>query len=87
MAYCTKSINVAAWDLMSRVGPKKTAEFAFIAALKATYLLLPSIALGTADIQLFEMLRKTRVSRQGFNTRQFLLQKESEDKKQQYHSN
>jgi penicillin-binding protein 1A len=70
MAYClAKSINVAAFDLMSRIGPKKTAEFAHLCGIKSDIPLVPSIALGTADIQLFEMLRAyTMFPNRGFNT-------------------
>ncbi|HET7117906.1 MAG TPA: transglycosylase domain-containing protein, partial [Hanamia sp.] len=58
MAYClAKSINVAAFDLMSRIGPKKTAEFAHLCGIKSNIPIVPSIALGSADIQLIEMLR------------------------------
>jgi penicillin-binding protein 1A len=52
MAYClAKSINVAAYDLMSRIGPKKTAEFAHQCGIKSNIPIVPSIALGSADIQ------------------------------------
>lgn len=70
MAYClAKSLNVAAWDLMSRIGPKKTAEFAHLCGIKSDIPIVPSIALGTADIQLFEMLRAySMFPNRGFNT-------------------
>jgi len=70
MAYClAKSINAAAWDLMSRIGPKKTAEFAHLCGIKSNIPIVPSIALGSADIQLFEMLRAyTMFPNRGFNT-------------------
>lgn len=70
MAYClAKSINVAAFDLMSRIGPKKTAEFAHLCGIKSDIPIVPSIALGSADIQLIEMLRAyTMFPNRGFNT-------------------
>ena len=70
MAYClAKSINVAAFDLMSRIGPKKTAEFAHLCGIKSDIPIVPSIALGSADIQLIEMLRAyTMFPDRGFNT-------------------
>ncbi len=70
MAYClAKSLNAAAWDLMSRIGPKKTAEFAHLCGIKSNIPVVPSIALGSADIQLFEMLRAyTMFPNRGFNT-------------------
>ncbi|MEO5649073.1 MAG: penicillin-binding transpeptidase domain-containing protein, partial [Ginsengibacter sp.] len=70
MAYClAKSINVAAYDLMSRIGPKKTAEFAHLCGIKSNIPIVPSIALGSADIQLIEMLRAyTMFPNRGFNT-------------------
>ncbi|MEO8961171.1 MAG: transglycosylase domain-containing protein [Ginsengibacter sp.] len=69
MAYClAKSINVAAYDLMSRIGPKKTAEFAHLCGIKSDIPIVPSIALGSADIQLIEMLRAyTMFPNRGFN--------------------
>ncbi len=70
MAYClAKSLNAAAWDLMSRIGPKKTAEFAHACGIKSNIPVVPSIALGSADIQLIEMLRAyTMFPNRGFNT-------------------
>ena len=70
MAYClAKSLNAAAYDLMSRIGPKKTAEFAHLCGIKSNIPIVPSIALGSADIQLIEMLRAyTMFPNRGFNT-------------------
>src|SRR5664279_3240879 len=75
MAYClAKSLNVAAWDLMSRIGPKKTAEFAHLCGIKSDIPIVPSIALGSADIQLFEMMRAyTMFPNRGFNTEPLFL--------------
>src|SRR5690348_1842731 len=70
LAYClAKSLNVGAWDLMSRIGPKKTAEFAHQCGIQSDIPIVPSIALGSADIQLIEMLRAyTMFPNRGFNT-------------------
>lgn len=70
MAYClAKSLNSGAWDLMSRIGPKKTSEFAHLCGIKSNIPVVPSIALGSADIQLLEMLRAyTMFPNRGFNT-------------------
>ena len=75
MAYClAKSINVAAYDLMSRIGPKKTVEFAHSLGIKSNIPVVPSIALGSADIQLIEMLRAyTMFPNRGFNTEPIFL--------------
>jgi penicillin-binding protein 1A len=75
MAYClAKSLNVAAWDLMSRIGPKKTAEFAHLCGIKSDIPIVPSIALGTADIQLIEMLRAySMFPNRGFNTEPIII--------------
>lgn len=77
MAYClAKSINVAAFDLMSRIGPKKTAEFAHLCGIKSDIPIVPSIALGSADIQLIEMLRAyTMFPNRGFNSEPIYLTK------------
>ncbi|MEO6843992.1 MAG: transglycosylase domain-containing protein [Ginsengibacter sp.] len=77
MAYClAKSINVAAYDLMSRIGPKKTAEFAHRCGIKSDIPIVPSIALGSADLQLIEMLRAyTMFPNRGFNTEPIYLSK------------
>ncbi|MGN6803097.1 MAG: penicillin-binding protein 1A [Ginsengibacter sp.] len=77
MAYClAKSINVAAFDLMSRIGPKKTVEFAHECGIKSNIPEVPSIALGSADIELIEMLRAyTMFPNRGFNTEPIFLSK------------
>ncbi|MEO8821620.1 MAG: transglycosylase domain-containing protein [Ginsengibacter sp.] len=77
MAYClAKSINVAAFDLMSRIGPKKTVEFAHECGIKSDIPMVPSIALGSADIQLIEMLQAyTMFPNRGFNTEPIYLTK------------
>ena len=70
MAYClAKSLNAGAWDLMSRIGPKKTADFAHLCGIQSKIPVVPSIALGSADLQLLEMLRAyTMFPNRGFNT-------------------
>ncbi len=77
LAYClAKSLNVGAWDLMSRIGPKKTAEFAHLCGIKSDIPIVPSIALGTADIQLIEMLRAySMFPNRGFNTEPIIITK------------
>lgn len=75
MAYClAKSLNAAAYDLMSRIGAKRTAEFAHSAGIKSDIPIVPSIALGSADIQLIEMLRAyTMFPNRGFSTEPIFL--------------
>ncbi|MEO6638073.1 MAG: penicillin-binding transpeptidase domain-containing protein, partial [Ginsengibacter sp.] len=75
MAYClAKSLNAAAWDLMSRIGAKKTAEFAHLCGIKSKIPVVPSIALGSADIQLIEMMRAyTMFPNRGFNTQPIFI--------------
>ncbi|MEP6583798.1 MAG: penicillin-binding transpeptidase domain-containing protein, partial [Ginsengibacter sp.] len=70
MAYClAKSLNAAAWDLMSRIGAKKTAEFAHLCGIQSKIPVVPSIALGSADLQLIEMLRAySMFPNRGFST-------------------
>ena len=70
MAYClAKSLNAAAYDLMSRIGPKKTAEFAHLCGIKSFIPVVPSIALGSADLTLLEMLHAyTMFPNRGFST-------------------
>ena len=70
MAYClAKSLNAAAYDLMSRIGPKKTAEFAHLCGIKSFIPIVPSIALGSADLTLLEMLHAyTMFPNRGFST-------------------
>ena len=75
MAYClAKSLNAGAYDLMSRIGAKKTAEFAHQAGITSTIPIVPSIALGTADLTLIEMLRSyTMFPNRGVNTQPFFI--------------
>lgn len=75
MAYClAKSINVAAFDLMERIGPKKTVEFAHEVGIKSNIPEVPSIALGSADISLIEMLQAyTMFPDRGFNVEPIMI--------------
>ncbi len=75
MAYClAKSINVAAYDLMERIGAKKTVEFARSVGIESNIPEVPSIALGSADIKLIEMLRAyTMFPNRGFSTEPIFL--------------
>lgn len=75
MAYClARSINVAAYDLMERIGPKKTVEFAHSVGIESPIPEVPSIALGSADIKLIEMLRAyTMFPNRGFSTEPIFL--------------
>lgn len=77
MAYClAKSLNAGAYDLMSRVGPRKTAEFAHLAGIKSDIPVVPSIALGSADLTLEEMLHAyTMFPNRGFSTEPIMISK------------
>jgi penicillin-binding protein 1A len=69
-AYClAKSINGCAWHLMAAVGVKRTIEFAKQCGIKAKLPPYPSIALGSAEIPILEMLQSyTMFSNRGYNT-------------------
>ncbi len=75
MAYClAKSLNAGAYDLMSKIGPKKTAEFAHQCGIQSSIPIVPSIALGTADLTLIEMLRSyTMFPNRGVNTQPYFI--------------
>lgn len=75
MAYClAKSLNSGAYDLMSRIGAKKTAEFAHSCGITSKIPVVPSIALGSADLTLIEMLRAyTMFPNRGFNTEPIII--------------
>ncbi|MEO6455653.1 MAG: transglycosylase domain-containing protein [Ginsengibacter sp.] len=75
MAYClAKSLNSGAYDLMSRIGAKKTAEFAHSCGITSSIPVVPSIALGSADLTLIEMLRAyTMFPNRGFNTEPVII--------------
>jgi penicillin-binding protein 1A len=75
MANClAMSKNFAAWKLMSIIGPKRTAEFAAQCGIKAKIPLVPSIALGAAEIPMIQMLQSyTMFPNKGFNTEPVLI--------------
>lgn len=70
MAYClAKSLNGAAWHLMGVIGVDRTIEFAKLCGIKSKIPAVPSIALGTAEIPMLEMLRAyTMFPNKGYNT-------------------
>lgn len=58
MANCLAwSVNGAAWHLMEMIGVSRMIEFAKQCGIKATLPPYPSIALGSADIPMLEMLQ------------------------------
>ncbi len=69
-AYClARSINGCAWHLMAAVGVKRTIEFAKQCGIKAKLPPYPSIALGSAEIPILEMLQSyTMFPNRGYNT-------------------
>ncbi len=70
MAYClAKSLNAAAWHLMGMIGVKRTIEFAQSCGVKTKLPPYPSIALGSAEIPMLEMLQGyTMFPNKGYNT-------------------
>jgi penicillin-binding protein 1A len=70
MANCLAfSRNVAAWHLMAIVGVSRTIEFAKQIGITANLPPYPSIALGTADIPMLQMLQAyTMFPNKGYNT-------------------
>lgn len=75
MAYClAKSINVAAYDLIQRIGPVRTVAFAHECGIQSNIPAVPSIALGSADIQLIEMVQSyTMFPNKGFNVQPIMI--------------
>ena len=75
MAYClAKSLNSGAYDLMSRIGAKRTVDFAHNVGITSKIPVVPSIALGSADLTLIEMLRAyTMFPNRGFNTEPIMI--------------
>ena len=69
-AYClAKSINGCAWHLMGVIGVKRTIEFAQLCGIKVTIPPYPSIALGSAEIPMLQMLQAyTMFPNKGYNT-------------------
>ena len=70
MAYClAQSKNAAAWRLMSVIGVKRTIEFAHQCGIKVDIPPYPSIALGSAEIPMLQMLQAyTMFPNKGYNT-------------------
>lgn len=70
MAYClAKSLNGAAWHLMGTIGVKRTIEFAEQCGIVSKLPPYPSIALGSAEIPMLEMLQSyTMFPNRGYNT-------------------
>ena len=70
MANClAQSKNFAAWTLMGKVGVKRTIEFAQQCGVKTKIPPYPSIALGSAEIPMIQMLQTyTMFPNKGFNT-------------------
>ena len=63
------SRNAATWHLMAIIGVSRTIEFAKQCGIKANLPPYPSIALGTADIPMLEMLQAySMFPNKGFNT-------------------
>jgi penicillin-binding protein 1A len=75
MAYClAKSINGAAWHLMSVIGVKRTIEFAQLCGIKVDLPPYPSLALGVAEVPLLQMLQAyTMFPNRGYNTAPIFL--------------
>jgi penicillin-binding protein 1A len=63
------SQNYAAWRLMSIIGVSRTIEFAKQCGITANIPAVPSIALGSADIPIMQMLQSyTMFPNKGYNT-------------------
>lgn len=69
-AYClAQSKNMCAWRIMSVIGPKRTVEFAQQCGIKVKIPAYPSIALGSAEIPMMQMLQSyTMFPNKGYNT-------------------
>jgi penicillin-binding protein 1A len=70
MAHClARSLNGAAWHLMANIGVKRTIEFAKECGITAKLPNYPSIALGSAEIPMLQMLQSyTMFPNRGYNT-------------------
>ncbi len=75
MAYClAHSKNAAAYRLMQIIGVKRTVEFAQSCGITTRIPPYPSIALGSAEIPMLEMLKSyTMFPNKGFSTNPILL--------------
>lgn len=69
-AYClAQSKNACAWHLMGLIGVKRTIEFAQQCGIKVKIPPYPSIALGSAEIPMMQMLQSyTMFPNKGYNT-------------------
>ncbi len=70
LAHClAHSLNGAAWRLISVVGVQRMIEFAKLCGIETELPNYPSIALGSAEIPMLEMLRSyTMFPNRGYNT-------------------
>jgi len=75
MANCLAwSVNGAAWHLMAEIGVNRTLEFAKQCGIKTKLPAYPSIALGSAEIPMREMLQAfTMFPNRGYNTEPYFL--------------
>src|SRR5690606_4378595 len=75
MSYCLAwSKNAAAWRLMSIIGVKRTLEFSKQCGIETKMPPYPSIALGSAEIPMLEMLQSyTMFPNKGFNTNPVII--------------
>jgi penicillin-binding protein 1A len=75
LAYClAKSLNGAAWHLMATIGVKRTIEFANQCGITAKLPPYPSIALGSAEIPMLQMLQAySMFPNKGYNTQPVYL--------------
>lgn len=75
MAYClAQSKNAAAYRLMQIIGVSKTIEFAKACGIKVAIPPYPSIALGSAEIPMLQMLQSyTMFPNKGYNTEPIFL--------------
>ncbi|MFZ9661648.1 MAG: transglycosylase domain-containing protein, partial [Chitinophagaceae bacterium] len=75
MAICLAgSYNPGAVYLINHLGVKRTVEFAKECGIESTIPEVPSIALGSADISLYEMVRAyTMFPGRGFNVKPFFI--------------
>jgi penicillin-binding protein 1A len=75
MAYClAQSKNAAAYRLMQTIGVKRTIEFAQACGVRSKIPPYPSIALGSAEIPMLQMLQSyTMFPNKGYNTQPVML--------------
>lgn len=75
LAYClAKSLNGAAWHLMATIGVKRTIEFSKQCGITVKLPPYPSIALGSAEIPMLQMLQAySMFPNKGYNTQPVYL--------------